>query len=147
PRLADVVDGADVGVIEPGGGAGLAVEPLQQLGPAGAEMGHLEGDGPLQYGVVGEVDGPHAALAEQLANAVTTDDLDRVAVVGAARRRGPVEAGGRPGAIGEGDRVVGRRVVAHGPSTGQKDAIEAARVIIAAGGPSVATPASRPGRA
>ncbi len=70
-RLVDVVDGADVRVIERRRGARLLDEALlgvlvpRQLG--GEE---LEGDGPLEAGVLGAVHDTHAALTELLANHV-----------------------------------------------------------------------------
>ena len=62
--LVDVVDRADVGMVQGGGGAGLAAEPLQPLRDPGILRGQeLEGDAPAQAGVLGLVDDPHAAAA------------------------------------------------------------------------------------
>ena len=69
--LADVVDADDVGMVQGGGGAALAVEPLQ-----GADVldlvrrEDLQRDLPLQTRMLREVDRAHAALAERAEQAV-----------------------------------------------------------------------------
>ena len=74
--FADVVDGADVGMIEGGGGAGLAAETLEGLGIAGDFIGQeFEGDEALQAGVFRFVDDAHAATAELFDDAVVRDGL------------------------------------------------------------------------
>jgi hypothetical protein len=74
--LADVVDGADVGVAQGAGGAGLAVEPLPHLGAVVLrETGHLQGDRPVQPRVVDEVHRPHAAPPELADNPVAAQPL------------------------------------------------------------------------
>ena len=54
---SDVVEMADVGVVERRDGSGLAVEAFRELGGAG-----LDGDVAAEAGVVGFVDFAHAAL-------------------------------------------------------------------------------------
>ena len=64
-RLAEVVDAQDVLVGDAAGQQDLALEPFEDLGArrhVGAD--HLQGDVALQLAVVGPVDGPHAALAQ-----------------------------------------------------------------------------------
>ena len=67
-RLIDLVDGADVGMVQRGGGLGFLKEPLL----SGVVFGQirreeLDGDRALEAGVRGLVDDTHPALAE-LAN-------------------------------------------------------------------------------
>ena len=71
-RFARVVDGQDVGVLQPGGELDLALEALGA--ERGGELGeeHLEGDRAVVPEVLGEVDDGHAAAAELA--------LERVAV-------------------------------------------------------------------
>src|SRR5205085_1668174 len=72
--LADVVDGAEVGVVDGGGGAGLAEEALARLrAVAGGEGGDLEGDAAVELRVVRQVDRPHAALAQEPEQAVAAE--------------------------------------------------------------------------
>ena len=70
--LARVEHGEDVGVLQPGGEADLALEPVrpERGGQLGVE--HLERHRPVVPEVLGEVDGGHAPAAELA--------LDRVAV-------------------------------------------------------------------
>jgi hypothetical protein len=63
--LADLVDHADAGVVEGGGGAGLALEALAGLGVAGQLVGQqLQGHAPSQTRVFGFVDHAHPAPAQ-----------------------------------------------------------------------------------
>ena len=72
--LADVVHRTDVRVLERGRGPGLAQEPLaQERAVVEVELRHFQGDRPVQLRIVGEVDGPHTALAEQLGEAVAAE--------------------------------------------------------------------------
>ena len=71
-RLADVVDVDDVGMVEGGGRARLAVEAPQQLG-VGAGAQHLEGDRPAQPRVPRAVDLAHAARAQAVDDLVRAD--------------------------------------------------------------------------
>ena len=74
--LADVVDGADIGMVQ--GGCGLRFTPksLQSL----AVLGHilrkkLQGDESAQAGVFGFIDHAHATAAEFFDNAIVRDGL------------------------------------------------------------------------
>ena len=62
-RSADVVDGADAGVIERGDGLGLALEALERLrrGRVGGE--DLDRDQPVEARVARAVDLAHATCA------------------------------------------------------------------------------------
>jgi hypothetical protein len=63
--LADLEHGGDVGVAQPGGGAGLLGEALDKarvFGDVGAQQ--LEGDDAVQRGIAGLVDGGKAAPAD-----------------------------------------------------------------------------------
>src|SRR5262249_10574980 len=74
--LVDVVDRADVRVVQGGGGPGLAAEALQRVAVVGVPFGQeLEGHVPAEPGVLGPVDHAHAAAAEALQDAVMRDDL------------------------------------------------------------------------
>ncbi len=72
PVLAGVVDADDVRVVQGGRGPGLAQEPLgRHLGVGLRDRGKdLEGDGATQALVLGQVHGPHAALAELVSDEV-----------------------------------------------------------------------------
>ena len=90
-RRADIVDGADVRVLQRGNRAGLALEPRAALRIArDVERQHLDGDGPIEPRVAGRVDFAHPARAEQ------RDDLVRAQAGAAgesdARRRSGVHA-------------------------------------------------------
>jgi hypothetical protein len=74
--LVDVVDGADVGVIEGGGGPGLALEALPGLGIGeGPFWEELEGHPAVEAGVHGLVDHAHAPAADLPADPVVGDGL------------------------------------------------------------------------
>ena len=74
--LADVVDGADVGMIQRGSGPGFAAEAVQGLRVAGDLVGQeLEGDEAMQPRVLGLVDHTHTAAAELFHDAVVRDGL------------------------------------------------------------------------
>ena len=63
--LADVVDGADVGMIQGGGRLGFAAETLQRLGILREIFGEeFEGHEAAEARVLGLVDDTHAAAAE-----------------------------------------------------------------------------------
>ena len=63
--LADVVNGADVGMIQGGCGVRFAPEAAERLRIAGDLVGQkLQGDETMQPGVFGLVDDAHAAAAE-----------------------------------------------------------------------------------
>ena len=90
------------------GGGGLAAEALDELGLVGGEGrgDDLEGDGVVEDLVVGQVDGAHAAAAEQALDAVAIGE--DVAGAERRRRRGRGAAEGGLGAI-EADRHRGGR--------------------------------------
>ena len=74
--LADVVDGADVGMIQGGGRLGLAAETLQGLMILREIVGEeFQSDETAQTGVLGFVDDTHAATAELLHDPVMRDGL------------------------------------------------------------------------
>ena len=74
--LADVVDGADVGMIQRGSRLRFALEAAERLGIAGDFVGQeLEGDETAQPRVFGLVDHTHPAAAELPDNAVVRDGL------------------------------------------------------------------------
>jgi hypothetical protein len=72
--LADLEDGHDIGVMEPGRGAGLVAEPLQGLGVAArAGREDLQGHLSAQRDLLGLVDHPHAAAADLAEDAEVAD--------------------------------------------------------------------------
>ena len=74
--VANLVDGADVGMVQGGGGAGLTLEALERLRVLGYFVGQkLEGDKAAELDVLGFVDHTHPAAAELLDNAVVRDGL------------------------------------------------------------------------
>ena len=74
--LADVVDGADVGMVQGGGGLGFAPEAVQGLRVLGDIVGQeFERDEATERGVFGLVDHTHAAAAQLLDDAVVRDGL------------------------------------------------------------------------
>src|ERR1051326_1638566 len=74
--LANVVNRADVGVIQSGGRAGLAAEPFQCLLVLKGLLGQkLERHAAAKSGVFTSVDHSHAATSELVENAVVSDSL------------------------------------------------------------------------
>ena len=74
--FADVVDGADVGVIESGGGLGFALEADQGLRIFRDGVGEeFQSDETAEAGVFGFEDDTHATPAEFFEDAVVGDDL------------------------------------------------------------------------
>ena len=74
--VADVVDGADVGVVEGGGGLGFTLEAREDLRVAGDVVGKkFERDETVQAVVFGFVDDAHTAAAEFFEDAVMGDGL------------------------------------------------------------------------
>src|SRR5699024_9282586 len=73
-----VVDGDDGGVVERGGGLGLAAEPCLE-GRVAGEVGpqDLDRDGAAQPGVVPDVDLSHAATADELTDLVPVSENPR----------------------------------------------------------------------
>ncbi len=96
--VADIVDDANVGMVERGGCFGLAAEPRQDLAVPGEILGdELEGDRPLEPDVLGLVDDAHPAAAQLLEDAVVRDRLANHAV----------PLGSPPHAVAERDRPSG----------------------------------------
>ena len=74
--FADVINRADVGVIERGCGLGFALETGERLRIAGNFIGQeLEGDKAMQPGVFRLVDNAHATAAELFDDAIVRDGL------------------------------------------------------------------------
>ena len=74
--LADLMDGADVGVVQRRSGAGFAAEAFESLGIVGGIVREkLEGDETAEESVFGFVDHTHPAAAEQFQNAIVGDGL------------------------------------------------------------------------
>ena len=74
--LADVVDGADVGMVQCGSGLGFALEARERLRVAGNVFRQeLQGDEAVEPSVLGLVDHTHAAAAELLDDAVVAQVL------------------------------------------------------------------------
>ena len=75
--LADLVDGADVGVVERRSRPSLALETFQGLTASELQFGgkKLQSDVPAQRFVLGLVDDAHATAAELLDDAVVRDGL------------------------------------------------------------------------
>ena len=73
--LADLVDGADVRVVQGRGGLGLDEETLFEVGRVHeVRRQELQGHRPLELEVLGLVDDPHAAVAELLDDLVLAGD-------------------------------------------------------------------------
>jgi hypothetical protein len=71
---AGVVDGDDVRVVEPGGGAGLGEVDVGVLGAADQPaVRHLDGHAALELVVVGQVDAAEPAFTQQPLDAITAD--------------------------------------------------------------------------
>ena len=74
--FADVVDGADVGMVQSGSGARFAPEALEGLRIAGDIVGQkFQSDEAAQARVFGFVDDAHAAAAELFDDAVVRDGV------------------------------------------------------------------------
>ena len=84
--LTNVVDGADVGVVQRRSGACLAEVPVDGIGVPGLGLGHeLQGDMAVESGVLGSPDDSHATRADPLDQAVVQyvlSDLDGEASCG-----------------------------------------------------------------
>jgi hypothetical protein len=69
--FVDFVDGGDVRMIQSRGGLGFAQETLLFLtAPHQIRGKKFQGDGALEFGILGFVDGAHAALPDLLGNSV-----------------------------------------------------------------------------
>ncbi len=72
--LADIVNRADVGVIECGTGFGFALETLEGLRVVGQFVGKkFQSDGAIETSVLGFIDYAHAAATEFFEDAVVRD--------------------------------------------------------------------------
>src|SRR5579864_6868379 len=75
-RLIDLVNGADIWVIQGGSGARFALKTLEDLGVGGDVLGKkLEGDEASQLDVLGLIDDTHTSAAEFLDDPVMGDGL------------------------------------------------------------------------
>ncbi len=84
--LVDVVDRADVRVLERGGGARLTAQTLQRLRVVPHVVGQeLQRDAPAELEVFGLVDDAHAAAAQLLEDPVVGDGLADHLVFAASR--------------------------------------------------------------
>ena len=106
--LADLIDGADVRVVEGGGGLGLAAEADLVGGAHGAPVVEkLDRHLAAQLDVLGEVDDPHAAAAERPEQPVVGDlpARERLLRRGGSRQRTVEHRGaggdGKLGAAGQ----------------------------------------------
>src|SRR5579859_4413485 len=84
-RFADVIEGTDVGMVQGGGGAGLALKALERLRIARKIFRKkFERDVAAQASVLGLVNDAHAACAQLGENAVVRDGLaDHAGLCGA----------------------------------------------------------------
>ena len=74
--LADLVDGADVGVIQSGGRASFAPEALESLGVVGKFVRkELQGDEASELGVFSLVNHAHPTAAQLIHYAIVRDGL------------------------------------------------------------------------
>ena len=74
--LADVIDSADVGVVQGGGGLGFAAKSLERLAVLGEFFRQeFQGNEATETGVLGLVDDAHAAAAQLFDDAVVRDGL------------------------------------------------------------------------
>ena len=74
--LSDVVDGADVGVVERRSGTSFAPEAFQCLWILGYIIGQeLESHETPELGVLGLINHPHAAATELFNDAIARDGL------------------------------------------------------------------------
>ena len=89
----------------PRGGTGRGVELLRP-----GEVRHLEGDEAVELRVVGEVDGPHAALAEQLEQLVAAEPGGQAVRQAARPRHRLAWRGGRIQARSEDGRRIRLRI-------------------------------------
>jgi hypothetical protein len=74
--VADFVDGADVGMVQGGGGFGFAAETFESLRIGGERFGKkFQSDEAIKESVLGFVDDAHSAAAETFENAEVRDGL------------------------------------------------------------------------
>ncbi len=75
--LADLEEGHDIGVMELGGGAGLAAEALDGRGAHGVPRQDLERHAPAQRYLLGLIDDPHPPAADLAVDPVVADLAQR----------------------------------------------------------------------
>src|SRR5580704_1085472 len=74
--LSDVVNGADIGMVESGGGTSFAPETFQRLRVLGYVIGKkLKRNETAQFGVLSLVNHPHTAATKLFEDAITRDGL------------------------------------------------------------------------
>jgi hypothetical protein len=74
--FSDIVDGADVGMVEGRGGFGFAAKAAERLGIFSEVVREeFQSDEAVETGVLSPVDDSHAAAAEHLDHAVVRDGL------------------------------------------------------------------------
>jgi hypothetical protein len=74
--LADIVDGTDIRVVQPRGGAGFTLQPLDRLRIPGDLIGQqLDCDEPPEARVLGLVDDAHTAASERLEHEIMREPL------------------------------------------------------------------------
>jgi len=75
-RFIDVMDDANIGMVERGGRLGLALEAFEGLKVRGKLLREeLEGDESVQLGVLSLIDYTHATTPELLENAIVGNGL------------------------------------------------------------------------
>ncbi len=111
-ELADLEDRHDVGVVEPGDGLGLVLEPADLVG--GGEPGgldHLQSHRAVEAELPGLVDDPHAPFAQDALQLVVAEVADagpgRETRAGRTVQRGGVRCVGEPGGGVRGRRIEG----------------------------------------
>lgn len=99
-RLADLVDGADIRMVQPGSGLGLLKEPPLHLGILALDVGEeLERDAPAEPDVFRPVDNSHPAPAQPFHDTIVRDrPADQI--TGFGRRVPVVIARPIPGGLG-----------------------------------------------
>ena len=74
--LIDLVDGADVGMVESRGGAGFSLEAVEGLAVLGQFVRKkFERDGTAEFDVFGAINDSHAATAQLFDDAIVRDSL------------------------------------------------------------------------
>ena len=98
PRVVDVVDRADVGVLERGRRPSLPLEPLQGLRVRGDVLGKkLQGDPAAEPEVLGQIHDAHSAGAQLLQDSIVGDRFVEHGRFGRMLAAGTRKGRGRPG--------------------------------------------------
>jgi hypothetical protein len=117
--LPDLVDGAQVGVIE-GGGRSRLMEEARLGGGVKLKLGQeeLQGDPAAQVGVLGEVDDPHSTGPQRLQHSKMGNDtaceIERIRSLISRSRVRRRDRGGEPAAAADVCCEEGRDGIAHG---------------------------------